>query len=437
MFVIVLSFCLILFVFTFEFVRPKDKVVDFLSLFNLFFVLYIAIPSIFINIDYSLYVNSGWLPNITLKPSDIGRIQSGLAIITGYTVVVASYYWKFSVSIGRLIRIHSGEIRWLIGLCILVGGVSVIVYVRQYGGMIEALANASLIRSGVIEPTSFSFFKKFLPAIPIASQLLFAKLCFDGKHSFTGWLMLIPLVLGSMGVFFLTASRGAIILYFISFYLAFLIYENRLTYKYIPIMLALGLSVIFFGDWFFSSLSLLLEGQKAGAMRSENESLLVGLVHEFQFPYISIEVALKESLNKEYRFRWFYDVLYGLSSLMPEKLTGFESPDTIAYVNTDKLINTYESQIPPGLLAFSIYSAWWPGLLLGCATYGFIGRVLHQALSQNVTSAYWAPMLYSLLALSWSHFTIRGEPRVFFQDYFFTLLVSGLIFIFYIRIIKR
>ncbi|NJL51559.1 MAG: hypothetical protein HC930_03900 [Hydrococcus sp. SU_1_0] len=184
---------LIIFIVIFELTRRKDTLFDFLSLFHLFFILLYPVPGFFIT---SLAGNYEVFDPHVIKLSvyDIQySIQVPIAIFITYFLVIFGYYSPSAFKYGSIINItsRSNRIFWITTTGILFLGIlAVYVYSSQYGGIVEAIANANFIRTGSVERQALGFFIRlvyfnFFAAYLIASWLFIKKI--NVKISFYGF----------------------------------------------------------------------------------------------------------------------------------------------------------------------------------------------------------------------------------------------------------
>ena len=144
----------------------------------------------------------------------------------------------------------------------------------------------------------------------------------------------------------------------------------------------------------------------------------------FYYPVYSLDVAF----GKNYQLRWFVDFIYGFISLLPDHWFGTEQIKSIFYYNTQYITGSNKFAIPTGFLAFAIYSMWWPGLIVFCFTYGWIGRYLQTILSNHIHSIFWMPFVYVVVAQMWMDF-LGSDPETFLQAYFCYLIAVFLLFL--------
>ncbi len=191
---------------------------------------------------------------------------------------------------------------------------------------------------------------------------------------------------------------------------------------------------LLYGKAFFFSLTAIPDGFVAvvetfvNAIESQPDSegfSLYKLMGNFSYPVNSLDVAFE----KIYQERFFLDWIYGFVSFIPQRLINLNLPPRSAAVNTEYLVGPVTYSIPPGFLAFSIYSMSWPGLIILCWVYGWIGRYLQTILINHMNQIYWIPFLFVLTFVTWADYQPSGDPEIFLKAYFW-FFASSIILIF-------
>lgn len=422
---------LIIFIFFLEVIRKKETVFDFLTLFNLIFILCYPLPA------FLLTVGLGTKELIIGNNVYQGDPQTTIAIFLGYFVVVVGFYSKSAVALGKHIVIKPKKDQTVIALAILVlllGCVSIYIYSLQYGGLVNAMSQTILIRSGssrVGESGNLVFFKHFMFFSYFSSYLLgalaFSKINFR-RHPLIG-IGLIILFIGSIVISFIAstlgASRASLIYYFVGFYLVYTLKTKRIfSLATIPIIFGISLFLIY-GKTLFFSLTALPLGFEAIAERfiksinsassSSGEGFdFYSFLANFSFPLYSLEA----SLNTVYQPRFFIDWINGFLALIPSKVFNITKELNVSYYNTIYLIQTDAYEIPAGFLAFGIYSMSWLGLIIVGFTYGWIGRYIQTIFNRHLSKMDWIPFIYSLTAQVWIDFQPAGDPQLYIRKYF-------------------
>ncbi|MUG92017.1 hypothetical protein F7734_05900 [Scytonema sp. UIC 10036] len=411
---------LIVFIIFLEFFRKKAKAIDFLSLFNIIYILMYPLPAFLLDADWR---SSSSLLNFR-STLYISNIQTGLAIFIGYFVVVLGFYSSSSQKNGGNILIKSKDnmVVLLSYFLLLLSMISIYLYSSQYGGFVYALSNANLIRqqADIVDTGGgLVFFKHFMVLSQLTSYLL-ASFLFIKKikkrRLLLFFVFIFSIVISTIAVTMI-GSRGGWITYYIVFYLVYVLQTGKFSWGFvIPFVCFISLFIVY-GKPLFFSLTALPDG--LGAVVEKFQEFLRNSPDEgfsfekfmssFVYPLHSLDAAFYTN----YEPRLFVDWIYAFVTLLPERLLNdIEVPQTISYYNTYYIIGTNEYEIPTGFLAFGIYSMSWFGLILVCFIYGWIGRYLQNILLNNIFDICWVPFLYIVIAKIWLDYFTAGDPRV-------------------------
>lgn len=435
---------LIIFIIIFELIRKKDTKFDFLSLFHLFFILLYPLPGFYITSvtgDYGIFD-----PNIIqLKTYEIQyNFEVPLAIFVTYFLVIFGYYSPSALKHGSMIKItaKSNIIFWIITCGISFLGIfSIIVYSAQYGGIVQAIADANFIRSGSVKRQALGFFIRlvyfnFFAAYLIASWLFIKK---NQRKNIVLWLVFTLIMCSSLISAFLVSARATMILALSNFYLVYVLYKKKLALPIlIPVLIALVLFIVY-GKILFYSLSGFSEGgyiefisrfKQASSESNEEGSFMISLVKVFSYSFVSLYAASQEY----YPIRLLSDWLYGIGSYLPDKLMHTNIPDTVSTNNTQYLVGDTDYEIPAGFIASCIYSWSWVGVIIFSFTYGWLGRYLQTILYRHLDKIFWFPFFYVAIAQAWSDFLASGDPRIFLQANFCVLVSLFFLLVFGVKI---
>ncbi|MBW4633791.1 MAG: oligosaccharide repeat unit polymerase [Iphinoe sp. HA4291-MV1] len=427
---------LMVFIAFLEITRKKVTKIDFITLFNLNYCFMYPLPAFFL--DAALGNSSEMWFNDTFY---ISNLQTALAIFAGYFLVLIGFYSKSAEKLGKNIviksRSHKSVIIFAIFL-LLFTCLSMYIYSSQYGGFLVTLSKTNLIRAGAEEHTGgLLFFKRFLYCSFFASYLLGSYVIshkLKKGRLFISTLFLISLIV-SLLAFLLSGARAALINFLLVFYLGYVLKTGKFSWVLIILITCVSTVFIFYGKIIFFSLTALPDGLTAVVDKfietksnqpDSGEFNFYALIKNFAYPVYSLDTAF----TQVYEPRFFWDWLYGFASLLPEKLTGLEIPETISYYNTYYIVKTNDYNIQPGFLAFGIYSMSWPGLIITCIISGWIGRYLQSILTNHLNDILYMPFIYVFLAEVWLNFQIFGNPQDFFQDSFWAILSTILLLLF-------
>lgn len=430
-----------------ELVRKKQNPIDFLSMFNLAFLLWYPLPAFLIAYDVEAATEGDW----TNVLSYTNQPQTAIAIFIGYFLVLKGFYSKSAQRVGKniLIKSRGNLFIFIYAIFLLLFSLaSIQIYSSAFGGVSNAITQALAARSGRAETGTLGFFIRFLSGAGFASYLLGA-FVFEKN---VGKLKIFKICLFGIGIagaitsFLLRAGRLNVIYYFLGFYQIYILKNKKIPWVGSTIFVCFTILFLFYGKNLFSSLDAIQNGFDAVIDRfnqsvkdnAQNAGISVyGFMSNFYYTVFSLDTAF----NKDYDIRWFVDIIYGIVTLIPDRLLGSESPDTILRYNSEYIVGAFEYAVPTGFLAFGIYSLWWPGLVIVCLTYGWIGGCLQAIMEKHLEDVFWMPYFYALTAQVWVFFQ-GSDPESFFQSNFM-LLVSSFLLVFvggivsFRRIIKR
>lgn len=420
---------LTLFILLVEIYRKKKLIFDFWSFFNLIFCLMYTLPAFIMSADLGIdeVEYSGRIK------FNINDAQVLLAIFLGYFTILIGFHSASAKNIARQINIswHSDSKILKVAIFLLFFScISVQIYASQFGGVMNAISQATLIRTSVAEGGIFVFFKHFMFLSLCASYLLAALIFYQKpkKHKLFLYTAFVISALCTVIGVTITGGRAHLIIYFFTFYLVKVITNRKIPWLLTISLLAPSILFILYGKAFFFSLSgiqdgfdavqeLFVAGMESQSEQSEGSSDLIG---NFSYQLYS----LKAALSVDYPQRLFIDWYYGIASFLPERLLNIEVPATISTLNTAYIVGTNEFTIPTGMFAFGIYSFSWSGLIFVCFVYGWTGNFLETIFYNHLNQSAWMPFLYVMVAQIWIDYFTSGDPGIFlFADFGYLLAI--------------
>lgn len=235
-------------------------------------------------------------------------------------------------------------------------------FVSAYGGLDYVLLNASSIRGGGDSNKNYlgAFFKMFTYFLELVVFYVFSKYL---KTQERKWLFLF-LFLFLLGILksFADAGRGGMLNLLIGLFFITIFIQRRFQFLYFLILVPIILFVIIFGKTFLFEV---YSGTNFDTVSGYTSTLdkIDSFLMEFSHPFLSIVLALKNEIGGN---RYFVDFFIWI--LKPLRLLGISIPDSISYFNTYQFRGEWDSEIPPGLVAFFYYQG---GLIL-LPIFGFI-----------------------------------------------------------------
>jgi oligosaccharide repeat unit polymerase len=419
---------LILFIIFTEIVRQKNNKFDLLTFFHIMFTLMLAFPAFLF--AASLVEQNG--ENAAFIKINVYDPQMILSIFIGYFSVLIGFHSQSSKKYAKYLEIswHSKEIIFNIGLFFfLLSTVSILLYTSQFGGVINALSQSTLIRMSLAEGAgSLSFLQHFMFLSYFSSYLFMASIQSKvfNKYKLIIYTFFVVSIINSIIAAMTTGGRANLIYFFLLFYLAYIIKANKVPLVTTITLLFSAILLTLYGKTFFFSLTVIKDGffafQEAFLANIDSQpsegSFFEQLVSNFAFPLYSLQAAL----NTEYPVRLFMDWLYGIITFIPERIFPIQIPETISTINTEYIAGVTDFEIPTGMFAFGIYSLSWPGLIIVCYVYGWIGRYLETAICRHMSDATWMPFIYVICSKIWIDFFTAGDPRVFLFTDFWALI---------------
>lgn len=414
---------IIVFIFFTEIVRQKKTIFDFLSFFNILFCLMLPLPAFLL------------ATNLVKKTSElsfnlnVNDVQILLAIFLGYLTIFVGFYSQGAIKYGKALKIEWRDRQVILTIAIfllLLSTVAIHIYAAQFGGVVNAMSQATSIRTNTAEGAGpLSFFKHFMFLSYLASYLLASLILLKPrkKYRFFFYSAFVLSAINSIIAATTTGGRGHLIFYFLIFYLRRVIVSKKIPWLFTIILFMTGGLLILYGKTFFFSLSAIKDGFGAvqevfleglDSQEPDKGSFLDDLVSNFSYPLYSLQAAF----HTEYPQRLFVDWIYGIVAFLPERLLNVDVPDTISTLNTIYIVGNDEFEIPTGMFAFGIYSLSWLGLIIVCFSYGWIGRYLQTLLYQHIWDTSWMPFVYVMTAQMWIDYFTAGDPRIFlFADF--------------------
>ncbi len=426
---------LFFFILLLESTRKKNNKIDFLSLFNLFFILLYLMPMFMLTANVIK-------PGMTMRYLEYKydtNIPILISIFLTYLMVVMGFYSTSATNSANRVKLKNISDQTILTIAfvlLLFSSVSIYIFSSEYGGILNAIANSNLIRNGAVERTSLSFFKRFV-YFSFAASYLFGSYFFikkSRKNKIKVGLLLLVSLFVALVASLIVAARSTMIVAFSIFYLVYVTKTKKWHLKFLLPGIVATIIVILYGKAFFFSLTGLPDGYH-GVVNKFTETIrdkessnysFADIIKTFTYPIYSLYPAF----NEHYEMRLLSDWLYGILSFIPDKLLNIESEETVSYWNTQYLVNTNEYDIPTGYIAACIYSFSWSGLIIFSFVYGWIGRYLQNILQKYFDKIYWMPFIYIITAKVWSDLLIYGDPKTFLQTNFcFLILILILLFV--------
>ncbi|WP_431471803.1 oligosaccharide repeat unit polymerase [Nonlabens sp. SCSIO 43208] len=334
------------------------------------FLFYVLTPIISLLIFNTDIINNLQLAyNIPNQADNELMILTFLAIFIGLSFFLIGYNRNIKINITKILPKQVGNKNLPTVFILIIFFLSLIglfLYIRGFGSISSAIANANLVRSGYYLDvsdgnTSHTFFFRFifLALIPLLYFYFNKKISNSLRY---------PIIVGCfiiLGIlyFFLSPGRQSIFDLILIFIFATMLGKRQVINK----------KILFFGILVFFLLPILNSFFIERSFNSINysNSILEVILNEFGFPYYS----LSHAINENYSYFYFSDFLSGsFGRIFPSSWNpGIESSN---YLNSSYMLGRSVKSIPPGILAQGFYSLGFVGIIIVSFFTGIIFKVL-------------------------------------------------------------
>lgn len=317
------------------------------------------------------------------------------------------------------------------------GFISLSFFIYTYGGLDYVLSNMSQIRSGTDDNKNYlaAFVSSFSKYINLSFFIMLSFWMINRKLSIFDYLLLFIFTLLTLFSIYLSAGREAGIAFLISILVIYLAVYKKIPILTVSIFSIFSFLYILFGKTFLFALNN--ENFDKDDFIDNNFLLTISnsyniIVSEFSHQYLS----LVNFMQYDYSFRFFGDYAYWI--FKPFKLLGFDIPDSISYYNTFIVHGVWDSEVPPGGIAFGyiqfgILGVIIHGFILGCFFKFF--DVIFDPKNQN------NPILlgfYAVLVTSFTYMLSNSDPALFLQNRIPNILfLLALLFVFNTKLVRK
>lgn len=444
-------------IIVFELMRKKKFWFDYLSLFNLYFIMYYIFPAIMINGELFGYINRH--SRLFSGSNDMISFRTGLTILLSYIFVLIGYFVVPNITVrkrnqslnkpsfdqsklGKSIEIVNEELFFQRSIWILVcvGFVSMLLYSSLFGGVGVLLTNPNSIRDGSLLSANapLEFVRRFIPSLMYASYIVYGFYLTSKKKKY----LFLTLALSFFWLI-INGGRGAMIQYLLILVLAYML-KNRKKVKLMQITIISGLIflLVLYLRPFFMSLEQLENGLGAfwdsmqnilSSGRYNMDSLqdrVFSFTDSIGYKYISTEAAISSVNSGVHNMNFFFEVLIALFSVIPSVILPFNVSQSIVFYNTIYIIGSYDSPIPPGGVALGYYSLSILGVILFSLVVGNLGKRMN-GFFLRLKSVH-SHILYVVCMFLWLSLFFNGELRHTLQRDF-VLIIFLIILLFKTR----
>ncbi|PMH33112.1 hypothetical protein BCU72_15025 [Vibrio cyclitrophicus] len=426
-------FLIFIIIVFFEFFREKNIRYDCTFFLNVYYLICYSIVPLCIIIFGDAYIDNKLLRSTIYFKSPI----IGFYCLFGYISYITGYYLsnKYTFSERNIlfkVKLTELQMFYLLLLTMIFVILMVIIYSSQFGGVFNAIALAKDIRNGEYLGYNLSFVKRFFSLTLVVLYFSFS-FSLNSANSLIRTKFRVMFILSVILVILiglLNASRGFIIISFLGLYFIRALQQNKLYIKKLLIGILLALTFIFIGNPILLSIPALIESGWSAFLDSVDyylgfmsSSVFEEVLSNFSHPVMSIGVAHESIYSGEMTLRLFSDYLWGALSIIPNFILTLDIPDTIAFYNTYNHLGEFESVIPPGMIAFGIYSLGLPGVFIYAFVIGFISKKVNYFMRDHLNSSLNSAVFIYLFSYYSGLLVFNSEPRVMIQSMFSSIIV--------------
>lgn len=284
-------------------------------------------------------------------------------------------------------------------------------FVSSYGGVEYVLNNISRIRSGTDENKNYlgAFVRLFTYYIEFLVFFFYVRF-FINKNLKNFLLFIIIFALG-VAKAVLDGGRGGLINLFIGIlFLSIYLKGGRMPLIYLLICFAIALIVGLYGKVYIFQIV-----GNTDVVLQDMEYLVKfeKVLKEYSHQFHSLVVAINHELGGDRLFQDFYVWI-----LKPLKLFGYDIPDSISYYNTNVIKGVWDSEIPPGIVAFSYYEGGGLFVPLLGIFFGFLIKHFDSLVVNTISSNGNVSLTYPFLAIVSIYMPFafsNSDPALFIQ----------------------
>lgn len=288
-----------------------------------------------------------------------------------------------------------------------------ILYIKGFGSIDNAIANANFVRSGYYTSsgefgdTSHTFFFRFIfiSIIPILYYFTLAR-----QKTAHKVMLIVSIIILFILYFYLSPGRQSIIDFFLIFIFNNLVSRKKIISWQLIIASILAILLLPFLEVFLTS------GQSN--ISDMGFDLKETLVNEFGFPFYT----LFYSIDKNYDYFFFSDFITGIfGTILPSSFNpGLEST---TYINTFFITGLPgRAFVPAGILGQGYYSLGMIGIIVICGFTGWFSKKVDLYFNLLIK-------LNPRLSIFYSYFIVRsmvwirtGLPANYFYSFTFVVL---------------
>lgn len=418
----------------FEITRYRRYKIDFLTIFNIYFLLYYLLPPLV----FILYPHDSW-KYLYKYPQSVDSLLLFIVVFLSFIIVNTVYiYFNRGNSIYRIVEKPN-----LKKLLIYVFVISIlIVYIRamSYGGIVNFMTLGHLIRMGEISGGIINYLILIQNLIAPVTIIYLSLYLLNRKVKY------LTIFIISF-IFFLilslsTGGRSSLILSILPLLFVYL-NSRKINLSFILIALStiiIVFSIVIYGRSFMFALSMsnlnidnFIETYLENQIKYESgvENIFINILRQFDFVYVSTYYIL-ENFDKYGGYRFFLDypriiidILPGVS-LSNGDLDIFNIKTSPASINRD-LIGFHEGYVPVGWIGLSLLNGGVFWLIIISFFGGYIGAKINNIIyfsNIEIKSGF-----YIFMAFLWLNVIFHSDPLDLliprFSDYIFFINLNS------------
>src|SRR5699024_6518781 len=285
------------------------------------------------------------------------------------------------------------------------------------GGISNFFSTNTLYRSGSIDVSPFAFIRNLALFIPLSCQIFYCLYKFYDKRLLNKYhILFIFYFILSLSLYFNRATRMGLLVFLISFFVINAIYYRKSIVKYIPIIIILFLTFLFYGKRFYNFFVL------DEFTISDVDVNIDIFINQFSFPFFTLTNAIDNSFFNNTP-RLFMDFIYGILNLFPTIILPFDVPKNITQLNSD----FFSMGITIDLISLVYYCFGIRGIIIFTFLFGMFIKVIENILmdKKNILTLVFYTQFIFFISL---RIPYAGPTNVLKSN--ICLLISFIIYIF-------
>jgi hypothetical protein len=426
----IIYFIFLCFIACYELFRNKKSFIDFMTIFNMFFIFDYLIPVLIFNYDITMYHEWRFLEILPEAGSSflvmLMIVLSYISLIVGYTYSMYNnkYQYEMSFKYGEKSQFYIMVAFFLIFM------ISFLMYSQAQGGIAYMIMHAKDIRAGRLSAGGVQYLV-YLADMLVISMIIFLSFWKLGikprirKVSkylfFISFIFSLLYALSTGG----RANIGMVFLLILFFMLN--IYSQKINLKKLFIFGAFGIFIFIlvkYGKSVIWSLPALEGGVLAFLSAVENHyawyvaessNILessIGFARNKDHAIASIYAILQN--NELYEVpRLFFDWIRGVIDILPGVgWVDLYVSDTPSAINRDFFGK--DGYVPPGFVAMKLMNGGVLWLVVGSFIAGIVGAFLSKAIYRSWNNSPLFPAYFILIAFFWKDNIVGPDPFMVF-----------------------